>query len=169
MSFKKLTETTTVASKTKLFGETFNTKELLEALRNPAFNHPEGPVVIDGKDKTLQLTLIYVCSLCDKLHLVCGHSQEEIYETHFDHEVKIFENIMHEEGYGITKFALIDILENLPEVMPVCLQTYGEGFEEKGDNLNDNPAYTLSEIYKCNSCEAIHLSIFYEQHSHHTN
>jgi hypothetical protein len=138
-----------IKSKARIFGECINTYELLAALKDPSFSNANGPVTINTKFGFGTLSMVYMCSSCNKIHLVTGSIEEGEY---FGEQPGIIIFADHtKDGKVITKKELIEILERIDDLKDVTLEHIGEG-----------QTYTLTEIYKCNEhCPAVHLDCSY--------
>jgi hypothetical protein len=173
-----------VASKAKIMGQTFNTIELIEALKNPTFKD-DAPVMINLPDGDGgEITLIFKCSSCNKLHISAvqfeigdddenEHKiQDEFLRSLISNDESDSDNLsdsikgkiyldrtngQHENP--LTRREFLDILESIPEILPIGL----DSFDENGS------LYTLTNVYKCSECEAIHLDCTYDEHSHSLN
>lgn len=76
ISFVQLNPPIRVATKAKVFGETFYVPELIEALKNPIFQD-DAPVSINMPDMGGDITLIGKCPYCEKLHVSCVIFEDE--------------------------------------------------------------------------------------------
>lgn len=139
-----------VKSKARVFGESINTHEFLQALKNPLFPNDDSPISLSSQTFSDALTMVYICLKCAKLHLVCGglNEGEEVSKENIivlvDHTT---------DGEYVTKREMIHILENLNEIRNVCLQ-----------HIYGPMTYTLTEISKCNEhCPAVHLDSAYHK------
>lgn len=157
-TFERINPPIRVATKAKVFGETFNVIELLEALRKPIFDQDDAIISIHTQYFSDGLTAVYKCSSCDKLHLLAGHfeSIEERDEFDFSTFKKIYVSKTDNSVLGfVTKKELLDILETLPGKTPVLIETI---WEER--------CFTLTNVFKCSeTCPSIHLDSAYDDNT----
>lgn len=146
-----------IKSKGKIFGQTFNTFELIEALKDPKLTDDNAPITIYTKNFSALLKIIYECGSCDKLHLIGCEDGDELFDSDFI-KGKIHINHSYKKGKYITKKELLNLLESIPKIMNITIETY-----------NDEHPYTLTSVYKCPSCPAIHLDAAYDDFNHHIN
>jgi hypothetical protein len=160
IAFEQLNPAIRVATKAKVFGETFSVKELVQALKNPIFKEDAAPVNIHTKDHSDGLTVIYKCAHCNKLHLLAGHLGDVPGQATFDtsDSEKVYINKSDYEALGfINKKELLDVLVTLPEEMKVLIET-----------IWAPETFTLTNVYKCSEkCPSIHLDSAYDD-SHHS-
>jgi hypothetical protein len=150
-----------IKSTSNKVGISINVGELLEALKNEAFNNEfkdKAPVFLheaSSEGKPEPLTAVYVCGSCDKLHLDAGYDDTAhhvlgkksiIYQDYRNQEQQKF----------ISRAELIDILERIQEKKkPVGICT-----------TFDNGANPLTEVLKCSpECEAVHLITGYKSNA----
>jgi hypothetical protein len=143
-----------VASKAKVFGDTFNNIELIEALKNQIFED-DAAVIINSPDGDggYDVTAIFKCSGCNKLHISCA-DEESLYGTLTD--AKVYLNRVYEKKKSLTRREFLNVLESIPEIIQVALDF-------------DDDLYTLTNVSKCPNCPAIHLDCNYDEHTHSQN
>jgi len=140
---------TILISKARMYGDSINSRELLQALKNPIVGDEGAPVTVSTRNCTEVLNMVVLCESCDSLHLICGKLSREQYE--FAHTCyKIFAEHNY-DGAGVTVGELKRILSALPQTREISLTHLEDG------------NYTLTEVYKCSpTCQAIHLDSSYE-------
>jgi hypothetical protein len=156
--FEQINAPIRVATKAKVFGETFTVKELIEALKKPIFDQDDALISIHTKDFSDGLTAVYKCSTCDKIHLLAGHFEDDEQRDNFDSstfiKTYVFKTANSVLGY-VSKKELLDILETVPKKMPVLIETI---WSEK--------CFTLTNVFKCSeTCPSIHLDSAYDDNT----
>jgi hypothetical protein len=146
-----------IKSKAKIFGQTFNNIDLIEALKDPKLTDHNAPVTIYTKDFSSLLKIIYECGSCNKLHFIGCEDDEEVFDSDFGGG-KVYINHSYKKGKYVTQKELLNILESIPKIMDITIETY-----------NDENPYTLTSVYKCPYCPSIHLDCAYEEHSFRPN
>lgn len=140
---------TIIKSKARVFGESINSFELLQALKSPLLKDDNAPIQISTQFQTGLLNMIYLCPFCEKLHLAFGLWNKNEYAEKIPH-LKIYADHTY-DGKHVTKKELISVLEQLNEVLDIFLDSAEEGM-----------SYTLTKVFKCSgSCPVIHLDCAY--------
>jgi len=145
-----------IKSKARVFGDSINSLELLESLKNPLFKDEHAPVLIVTQFHAGFLQMVYECPKCNKLHFVCGAMDKE---EHIDN--LIIQKKIHADHYSegdknvVTREELISVLEQLSEPKKIVLE-----------NTEDPNAYYLTQVYKCSeNCPCVHLDTSYNKDS----
>jgi len=147
---------TIIKSKARMFGDSINSQELIEALKNPLLKK-DAPVQISTKFYSGLLKMIYKCPHCNKLHFVCGKLEKERYLEAIIHTIVFADHC--NDGKFVTKEELISVLQQLEEVTNITLE----------DSIDDH-TYTLTKVFKCSGeCPVVHLDCAYEKNSPHLN
>ena len=148
---------TIIKSKARVFGESINSFELLQALRSPLLKDDDAPIQISTQFHSGLLNMIYVCPFCHKIHLSCAVWDKNKYEERTPH-LKVYADHT-KDGKHVTKKELISVLEQLNEVLDIFLES-----------AEEDMSYTLTKVFKCSpNCSAIHLDSAYERNSPHLN
>ena len=154
-----------VISKSDRVGNYINVGELLEALKNEAFNNEfkeQAPVFIheaSPEGKPEPLTAVYTCGNCDKLHLEAGYDDTAHYVL--NNKSVIYQDYRNQQQPKfISRSELMDILERIEDKKsPVGICT-----------TFDDGANPLTEVLKCSpECEAVHLITGYKTNAIHEN
>jgi hypothetical protein len=144
-----------IKSKARVFGDSINTLELIEALKSSLFKEKNAPVLIFTQHHSGFLKMIYECPHCNKLHFVCGEMDKS---EHLDN--LIVQKRIHADHYSdgmeaVTKEELIAVLEKLSEPKKIVLE-----------HTQDPSAYYLTQVYKCSEdCPSVHLDSAYSKDS----
>lgn len=159
-----------IKQKNKVFGETFNVGELIEALKNEVFKVDDAPVSIHTEDFFGDVVAVYKRKNHEGVYILANN--RKIYSEDDDNEedegeddmfifntdevsgsVKEIAETIYGLQYIIEKKDLIEILNKLDKKQRVMIET-----------MADENAYTLTGVYKCSEgCPAIHLDSSYEE------
>lgn len=138
-----------VKSKTRVYGECLTTVELLQALKHKVFTNTNASVQLFTLFTTDFLKVVYLCPTCSSLHLSCGDFEDPAFQNKVS-KINIY--IDHsKDGKYVTRQELIDLLERLNEVRPICLE-----------NIQELKSFALTAVIKCDSCDGVHLDCAYE-------
>ena len=160
-----------IKTKTKVFGETFNVGELIEALNDEVFNVDDAPVAIHTQDFYGNVVAVYKRKDIKGVFILANNRKPESEDEENDDndnygddmffysrdEVSDAVSKIAETVYGmqyvIEKKDLLTILNKLDKTQRVMIET-----------MDDDSCFTLTGVYKCSEeCPTIHLDSSYEE------
>jgi hypothetical protein len=139
---------TIIKSKARIFGETINSFELLQALKSPLLKDDDAPIQISTPRCFGWLSMVVICPHCNKLHFISSPLDDESYREKLI-ECKVLGD-HNNKPTSTTKKELISILELLPDPIEIALEDIFQ------------TSYLLTGVYKCSEeCPVIHLDCAY--------
>lgn len=162
ISFERIRREIKIAGRDAVFGQTFKTKDLLEAIKNSLFTDDAIINIHTDRDSD-SLTIVYKCKECNSLHLLAGELDYETFNEISSDSEKVYSKnpltVNDKEEYYVSRGELVSILESIDEDIPVTIGT-----------LYNPNIFTLTGVYKCSEkCPAIHFTCFYDEHTHSIN
>ena len=143
-----------IKSKARVYGESINSLELLEALKNSLFKDNQAPVLLFTQFHSGVIKMVYECPNCNKLHFVCGEMDKSEHLDNLIMQKRIYAD-HYSDGLGVTKEELISVLEKFSEPRKIVLE-----------HTEDPNAYFLTKVYKCSeNCPCVHLDSRYDKDS----